>query len=127
LLFAFLGITGAHYLDMPVLDGVASIGIALLLGGAAIFLARESKGLLMGEPAAPKTQRAILRIAGEDEAVENANGIVSVHLGPEQILVGHSIDFRDDLSGHDIEIGAERIEKRIREKLPEISAVFVRP
>ena len=127
LLFAFLGITGAKYLDMPVLDGVASIGISLLLAIAAIFLARESKGLLIGEPASPEMQGAIMEIVRKDEAVENANGLVTVHLGPDQIFVGLSVDFRDEISGHDIELAVERMEKRICEKLPEISSVFVKP
>jgi divalent metal cation (Fe/Co/Zn/Cd) transporter len=52
---------------------------------------------------------------------------VTVHLGPDQIFVGLSVDFRDEISGHDIELAVERMEKRICEKLPEISSVFVKP
>jgi cation diffusion facilitator family transporter len=63
LIVAFAGILAAQLLDMPELDGAASIGIALILGATAIFLARESKGLLIGEPASPEVQKKVLAIA----------------------------------------------------------------
>ena len=66
LLVAFLGILGAQLLGIPELDGVASIGISLILGTTAIFLASESKGLLMGEAALPEVQEAIRSIAEWD-------------------------------------------------------------
>jgi cation diffusion facilitator family transporter len=127
ILVAFLGISGASFLSMPVLDGVASIGISLILAVAAILLARESKGLLMGEPAAPEMERLILRIARDDEAVDHANGVVTVHLGPRQVFVGLSIDFRDELSGHDVELCVERLERTITAESPEVVSVFIKP
>ncbi len=127
LVVAFAGIAGAHYLEMPVLDGVASIGIAFILGIAAAFLARESKGLLMGEPAAPELEAGVMEIVRADPLVDNANGLVTVHLGPTQILAGLSVDFRDDVSGHEIELCVDRIEMRIRAHFPDVVSVFVKP
>jgi cation diffusion facilitator family transporter len=127
ILVAFLGISGASFLSMPVLDGVASIGISVILTTAAIFLARESKGLLMGEPAAPEMERLILQIARNDEAVDHANGVVTVHLGPQEVFVGLSIDFRDALSGHEVELSVERLERAILDKLPEVVSLFIKP
>lgn len=127
ILVAFLGISGASFLSMPVLDGVASVGISVILAVAAILLARESKGLLMGEPAAPEMERLILQIARGDAAVEHANGVVTVHLGPRQVFVALSIDFRDDLTGHEVELCVERLERAITDKLPEVVSVFVKP
>ena len=46
LLIAFVGIFAAERLNIPELDGIASIGIGVLLGLTALLLARESKGLL---------------------------------------------------------------------------------
>ena len=127
ILVAFLGISGASLLSMPVLDGVASVGISVILAVAAILLARESKGLLMGEPAAPEMERSILQIARSDEAVDHANGVVTVHLGPQQVFVGLSIDFRDELSGHDVELCVERLERAITDALPEVVSLFIKP
>ncbi|TIT53919.1 MAG: cation transporter, partial [Mesorhizobium sp.] len=78
LIVAFAGILAAELLDMPELDGAASIGIGLILGATAIFLARESKSLLMGEPASPEMQKKVLAIVQQDPAVQRANGVLTI-------------------------------------------------
>lgn len=124
---AFFGILGAQLLDMPELDGVASIGISLILAATAIFLARESKGLLIGEPAMPEVQRQLLAIAQADPAVQKANGALTVHMGPESIVAGLSIEFEDHMEAPGIEECVERIEARLRSELPQITSLFVKP
>jgi cation diffusion facilitator family transporter len=127
LAFAFVGIFAAQALDMPELDGVASIGISLILAATAIFLARESKGLLMGEPALPAVQAAVLAIAQQDPAVQKANGVLTVHLGPDQIVAGLSIEFEDHLTAPEIEACVERLERKFKAEMPEITSLFVKP
>jgi cation diffusion facilitator family transporter len=127
LVIALAGVTGAHLLRMPELDGVASIGISLVLAGTAIFLARETKGLLMGEPASPEIQARVLAIVQADPAVHRANGVLTVHLGPTQIVIGLSAEFEDGLATPQIEQCVERIEATLREAVPEIAGVFVKP
>jgi divalent metal cation (Fe/Co/Zn/Cd) transporter len=127
LVFAFSGIFAAQMLGIPELDGVASIGISLILGSTAIFLAKESKGLLIGESAMPKVQRVLLEIAQADPAVQKANGVLTVHLGPESIVAGLSIEFEDRLTAPEIEECVERIEARLRTELPEVTSLFVKP
>ncbi|AZO10400.1 MULTISPECIES: cation diffusion facilitator family transporter [unclassified Mesorhizobium] len=127
LMVAFAGILSAELLEIPELDGLGSIGIAIILGATAIFLARESKGLLLGEPASPEVQRKVLAIAGQDPAVQQANGILSVHIGPEEIVAGLSIEFEDHLTAPDIEACVERLEARLKEEMPQITRLFVKP
>ncbi|WP_378944920.1 cation diffusion facilitator family transporter [Mesorhizobium sp. ANAO-SY3R2] len=127
LAIALIGISAAQYFDKPWLDGAASIGISFILAATAVFLAVESKGLLMGEPALPDVQSAILAIAQADPAVDKANGVLTVHLGPEQIVAGLSLDFVDHVSAADIEACVERLEARLKAELPEVTVVFVKP
>lgn len=127
LLVALVGISAAHYFEQPWLDGAASIGISLILAATAVFLANESKGLLMGEPALPDVQAAILAIAQADPAVEEANGVLTVHMGPQQVVAGLSLDFVDEISAADIESCVERLETKIKAEVPEVTAVFVKP
>jgi hypothetical protein len=68
------GIFASHLFARPEFDGAASVGIALVLAATAMFLARETKGLLMGESAHPHVKASILRIAGNDVAVAHALG-----------------------------------------------------
>jgi cation diffusion facilitator family transporter len=127
LLIALAAISAAHFLDMPELDGWGSIGISLVLGTTAILLARECKGLLMGEAASPEIQERLLRLAQSDKAVFQANGVWTVHLGPNQILAGLSVEFEDDLAAPEIEACVERLEKELRAEVPELVGLFVKP
>lgn len=127
LIIAFVGILAAELTAMPELDGLASIGISLILAMTAIFLARESKGLLMGEPALPDVQAAILALAREDPAVEKVNGLLTVHLGPDRIVANLSIEFADSLTTPEIEACVERLEARVSAEVPQVSALFVKP
>ncbi|WOC15922.1 cation diffusion facilitator family transporter [Pseudochrobactrum sp. MP213Fo] len=127
LLVALIGITLAHWLDMPVLDGVASIGIALILTMTAVFLARECKGLLMGEPALPEVQQAIRAIAGADPDVIRVNSMLTVHVGPQQILTGLSLEFDDHMDTTQIENCVMRLEEKLRAAHPEVQAIFIKP
>ncbi|TPN84110.1 cation transporter [Mesorhizobium sp. CU2] len=127
LIVAFAGILAAELLEMPKLDGVASIGIAVILGATAIFLARESKGLLIGEPASPDVQEKMLAVAQKDPAVQRANGVLTVHLGPQEIVAGLSIEFEDHLTAPEIEACVERLEARFKKEMPEVTRLFVKP
>src|SRR6185369_3089698 len=113
-------------LHEPALDGLASIGISLVLGGMAAFLATETKGLLLGEQASPILEAAILRAASEDPAVRAANGVYTVHLGPDQIVAELSVEFERTADAAEIERAVERIEAAIRREHPEVSMLFVK-
>ena len=127
LLIAAAAIGSAQYFDMPVLDGVGSLGIGVVLAATSILLARESKGLLLGEPAAPAIQNAVLKLAEEDPAVHRANGVITIHLGPDQIVAALSLEFCDELTAPEIEACVKRIEARLQRECPEIVTLFVKP
>lgn len=124
---AFIGIYLSVSLDNPILDGLASICIGLVLGLTAAVLGRETKGLLIGEAANQKTRDSILKLATEIDGIANANGILSVHVAPEEILVALSIEFEDQLRVPQIEALVIELERRIREKHTAVIAVFVKP
>jgi cation diffusion facilitator family transporter len=127
LLIATLGITAAHVLNEPRFDGAASIGIALVLLVSSLLLARETKGLLIGEPALPHLRDAILRIAREDRDIRTANGVLTVQLGPQQVVAALSVEFQEALSTIQIEHCVNRIESAIKHDQPEITTLFVKP
>jgi len=124
---AFAGILGAQLLGVPELDGIASLGISLILGTMAAFLAAETKGLLLGEQASPVLEAAILRAASEDPAVHHANGVYTVHIGPDQIVAELSVAFERNADAAEIERSVERIEAASRADHPEIIMLFVKP
>ena len=66
LLVALLGVYLAHNFNNPYFDGAASIGIGIILAAVAVFLAYETKGLLVGEGADPEMLGDIRRLAESD-------------------------------------------------------------
>jgi cation diffusion facilitator family transporter len=127
LLIAAAGTFAADQMQMPVLDGVASIGIAAVLGATALMLARESKGLLIGEAASPELRDAVLRTAREIDGIERAQVVFSVHMAPDQVVVAMSLEFRDAMRADEIERAVDLLEARIQERHAEVIAVFVKP
>ena len=127
LLVALAGLLGAQLLDQPMLDGVASIGIAGVLATSAMLLARETKGLLIGEPAHPAVSDAILAIAAGDAGVRCANGVLTVQMGPSQVVATLSAEFEDALTTPQIEACINRIEKQAKVTHPEIVSLFIKP
>ena len=114
-------------LNLPVLDGVASILIGFVLGVTATLLARETKGLLIGERADRSIVDAITRHAEEIEGIAHANGILTVHLAPQQIVVALSLEFADELRTPEIEAKVSELERRMCQLHPKVVALFVKP
>ena len=127
LIIALLGIFCAQQFNLPVLDGVASVLIGVVLAISALLLARETKGLLMGETADPKLRHNVLKIAQEDPAVYSANGVLTEQMGAHQVIASLSLEFKDSLTSDDIEACVNRIEAKIKSIHPEIVALFVKP
>ncbi|MBQ4856326.1 cation diffusion facilitator family transporter [Rhodanobacter sp. B2A1Ga4] len=124
---ATLGTFAATTLDAPVFDGVASILIGLVLAVVAALLARESKSLLIGERADRRLGASIMRMAGEHDAIARANGLITVQLAPNQVVVALSLTFLDDVRASVIEELVHRLELDIRRRHPEVVALFVKP
>lgn len=127
LMIALAGIAASQALGRPELDGAASIGIGLLLGIVALFLARESKGLLIGEPAASEVVASICAIASAQPGVERTNGLFTVHLGPDQVVAAMTADFMDTLSAADVEAVIADVEDRVKKVHPEVVLLLIKP
>jgi cation diffusion facilitator family transporter len=125
LLIAFLGILLGQLLGIPSLDGLASILIGLILAAVAVVLAYESRGLLLGESADPKTVASIRALAEADSAVERVRHPLTMHFGPEQVLLNLDVQFRRGLSAPELEPAVDRLEAAIRARHPQIKHIFL--
>jgi cation diffusion facilitator family transporter len=124
---AAVGVFAATTFRMPILDGVASILIGLVLAGVAVLLARESKSLLIGEPAEPDLIDSIEREVTEVKGVVRVNGALTSYLSPDQMVLSLSIEFEDKLCVPELEEVVLELEKRIRARHPEVLSIFVKP
>ena len=125
LLVAFLGVFLTQVTGNLLFDGLASIVIGLILGGTAVWLAYETKGLLIGESANLKVVKEIRAIVGGLPQVEYVNEVLTMHMGPKFILANLSIDFKDDLTAVEIEAAISRMDVQIKQACPDVQRVFI--
>lgn len=125
LLVAALGIFLSHELDIPELDGAASVVIGLLLAGVAVLLVRESRGLLIGEGIRPETAREIRRIATAQPSVHDVGQILSMYIGPEEVLVTLDLHFEDRTRTDDAAAAMTVIQRQVKAKFPTIKRLFI--
>jgi len=116
-----------HSFNLPVLDGVATLLVGLLLVGVSLILARESRSLLMGEGIAKSTQQQIASLALEDPAIVRVMNILSTYQSPEEIVLMLMVEFKDDLDTDEILAAIENVRANIRSKYPLVKHVLVQP
>lgn len=107
------------------LDGAASVVIGLILGATAVWLAVETKGLLIGESASKEVIAGIRGIVAARPRVEQVNEVLTMHMGPEFVLVTLSVQFRDAETTESLEQAIARIDADIKKSWPEVKRVFV--
>jgi cation diffusion facilitator family transporter len=125
ILIAMGGVAGAHLFGVAASDGIASILIGTVLAVTAALLAIECKGLLIGESADTEVVEGIRSIFSEDKRIASVNEILSMHLGPTDVLVAASLDFEDNLSSSDVEETITTFEKLIKSAYPSVRRIFI--
>jgi cation diffusion facilitator family transporter len=125
LVVAAVGIALSQRLGKPVLDGAASIIIGLLLAGVAVALIWESRSLLIGEGIRPETARAIRSIALAQPKVRDVGRVLSMYVGPDDVLVTMDLDFDDGTAAADAGTAIAAVERQVRERYPMIKRLFI--
>ena len=117
----------AHQFDNVYLDGVGSLIVGLILVFTSLALARESRGLLMGEGIKKKTQQRIIAIIENDPSAAKAKSIFSIYMGPEEVLLILSIQFKTTLITRDLDEAIKRIRDTIQKEFVVIHHVIIQP
>jgi cation diffusion facilitator family transporter len=125
LLFALTGVYLSEITGSVLWDGIASMMIGVTLASVAILLAYESRSLLIGEAADPRVIESIRQIAREDADVVEAGRPLTMHFGPDEVLLNLDVRFRSGLSSETIMGAVDRLERGIRERHPEIKRIFI--
>ncbi|WP_373056233.1 cation diffusion facilitator family transporter [Zunongwangia sp. H14] len=122
---ALIGVFLSQQLQNPYIDGAASIVIGSLLLVVATFLAKESKGLLLGESAHPEVINEVEKIMQRNSNVKEWSLPQTMHFGPENILLVIEIDLIDDLELSQAEQTMESLRLEIKKKQPTITQVYI--
>jgi len=127
LVIAAVGVFLTHWTLNPIWDGTASIVIGVALAGVAFMLARESKGLLIGERADPALADAIRAAFVARPEVTGVQEVVTIHFAPRKVFVAASVDFEDPIAVGAIEHLIAETEAQLRAAWPQIASVYVKP
>ncbi len=125
LLIALAGVSLTQLTGNYWFDGIASIIIGLILIGTAIWLAYETKGLLIGESANRSVVEGIRALVGKQALVEHVNEVLTMHMGPDFILVNLSVDFRDTATADQVESVIGEMDLAIKQRFPEVKRIFI--
>lgn len=125
LLVAFFGVLLGDLLHSPYPDVIASILVGVILAIVAIYLAYESKSLLIGESADREFVKDIKRIVQNHPAVTNTGQPLTVHLSPNEVFLALDAQFKPDLPASELVKAINEIEKRIREKHTSVGQIFI--
>jgi cation diffusion facilitator family transporter len=125
LLVALAGVALSQLTGRLWFDGLGSIVIGLLLAATAVWLAVETKGLLIGESANRWIVDGVRQLAAGIDAVEHVNTVLTMHMGPEFILATISLDLRDSVDSGSVEKIVAKLDAAIRAAYPQVKRVFV--
>jgi cation diffusion facilitator family transporter len=125
LVVALAGVWASHHWNEPAFDAAGSIVIGVVLACVAVFLAYESRGLIVGEGLEPERARELERIATADAAVVRVAHPLTMHFGPDDVLLNLRVEFRRDLDAAEIAAAIQRVEASIRRAFPEVRCIFL--
>jgi cation diffusion facilitator family transporter len=122
---ALIGVYLADTLQLPVIDGIASVIVGVILAITSLFLALESQSLLTGEAASHDTRLGINRITRAQPGIISLNQALTMHFGPNDVFVALSVDFDDKLTSRDVETIVTRLEQEIKAAHPDVTRIFI--
>lgn len=126
LVFALLGVGLTTLTGDPIWDGIGTCAIGALLVTVAVVLVIETKSLLLGESAAPVQVRAIEKALVGD-GVDRVIHLRTMHLGPEELLVGAKLAMPPAASLAQVASAIDAAEKRVRIAVPTARVIYLEP
>jgi cation diffusion facilitator family transporter len=124
-LTAMLAIFLANTFHLPYSDGAGSILIGLVMISVSGLLANESRALLIGESADRELVDSLKQLVRNDPAVERVGQLLTMQLGPEQVLLNLELEFYSQGSIEALEETIDRITRKIQQAHPEVKQVYL--
>jgi divalent metal cation (Fe/Co/Zn/Cd) transporter len=115
------------HFNLPVLDGVASVLVGLILVGVSAILARESRSLLMGEGISPESKTKICRLIERDASVSKVLHILSTYQSPDEILLMLIVAFKEPQNIEQVNTAIDRIRETIKAKFTLVRFIIIQP
>ncbi|WP_332876415.1 cation diffusion facilitator family transporter [Massilia sp. S19_KUP03_FR1] len=124
IIVAVAGIGLGQWTGNRYFDPAASIVIGLILVGAAYMLARETGALLVGEAMGDDQTTRLRAIFDADPQIDKVGKLLSMQMGPDQVLLTASVQFKRGMQIDAVEIAIARLEQRVNAEFPEIKQIY---
>lgn len=125
LVAAFGGLLATQLTGNGVWDGIGSIVVGVTLFGVAFFLARKTKDLLIGQSVPTAQRDRMLEITRQSPGVKAVIHLRTMHLGPEEVLVGMKIVVDEQMKAIDATKFIDVIEARLRAEIPILKRIYI--
>jgi cation diffusion facilitator family transporter len=127
LVLALIGVVATAVTGNGVYDGVGTVAIGVLLVIVAFILGIEVKSLLIGESASNATSAEIRAAIETAPGVQRIIHMRTLHLGPEELMVGVKIAVAADASAQAVATLIDDVEVRIRASVPTARVIYIEP
>ncbi|MET0108919.1 MAG: hypothetical protein ABW084_08490 [Candidatus Thiodiazotropha sp.] len=77
---------------------------------------------MIGESANKAVVQGIREMANDIDVVEYVNEVLTMHMGPDFVLVNMSVDFRDSVSADEVE---RAIGGMIKQHFPQVKRIII--
>ena len=99
-------------------DAIGSLLIGIMLMVFALFLARENRGMLIGEAMSKRDYEKINDAVANIPEVRSIKSIRTMHFAAEDVLIAIEVSLIENLSTDTIESVIDKIENKIKEAIP---------
>lgn len=127
LVIALVAIATTAVTGRAAADALGSILIGVLLCGIGVLLGRDTHSLLLGEAIDATTRAEVVGIAQQASGVLSVSQVLSLHLGPQAVLLALKVRFEQTLELREVEQAINEIEAAVRAKLPMMRRIFIEP
>jgi cation diffusion facilitator family transporter len=127
LVFAFLGLVATEITGDPRFDALGSLAVGIVLTVVAVFLAGESRALLIGESASGVLVDRARSTIEHDSSVKGIESMRTMHLGPDHLVVTARVRFASDDGDAGIPSAIARIKRNLADADPLLIDVTIEP
>jgi cation diffusion facilitator family transporter len=122
---ALVAVAASGWTGRDFWDPLGSVIIGVMLCAVALVLAWITHGLLIGESTTPEDQARVLELTEKVEGVDRVTQLLTMHLGPDVVVLAMKIAFQPSLRVEDVESVTNRVEEVIRADLPQMRKIFI--
>jgi cation diffusion facilitator family transporter len=124
---ALTGILLVYMTGNVLYDGLAASVVGALLVGTGFVFAMDAREFLVGKGVSAEDGKTILSIVERYPFVRQVQGMQSMLMGPDEVLVGLRVNFVNELTTDDVEMHIDQLRQFVTGEFPRIKHLLIEP